>query len=64
MNIFAGEGFTNYVTKADGSIDESPVVIEKPEAMYVFDSNHPFPTTPTTETDSTELASCTAPFPK
>jgi hypothetical protein len=42
------------VTKADGSIDESHVVIEKPEAIYVFDSNHPFPTKPTTETQQME----------
>jgi len=31
------------VTSADGSIDESRIVIEKPETMYVFDANHPMP---------------------
>jgi hypothetical protein len=31
------------VTKSDGSIDESFVVIEKKEALYVFNSQHPRP---------------------
>jgi len=31
------------VTKPDGSIDESPVVIEKKEALYVFGPEHPRP---------------------
>jgi hypothetical protein len=31
------------VTGADGSIDESFVVIEKPEDMYVFNAEHPRP---------------------
>ena len=31
------------VTAPDGSIDESAVVIEKPEQMFVFDKSHPVP---------------------
>ena len=31
------------LAKEDGSIDESFVVIEKPEQMYVFDKEHPLP---------------------
>jgi hypothetical protein len=31
------------VTGPDGSIDESFVVIEKPEDMYVFNAEHPRP---------------------
>jgi dienelactone hydrolase len=31
------------VTKADGSIDEGDIVIEKPGAMYVFTPEHPRP---------------------
>ena len=30
-------------TRADGSIDESDIVIEKPDAMYVFTPEHPRP---------------------
>ena len=31
------------ITKPDGSIDESNIIIEKPEAMYAFNSEHPLP---------------------
>ncbi|MHC4574005.1 MAG: alpha/beta hydrolase family protein [Planctomycetota bacterium] len=31
------------ITTADGSIDESDIVIEKPEAMHVFTPDHPRP---------------------